>query len=45
MFRFQKEDDFENNLVLKEKKKDNEEVVQCFIISMYLNTIMLLQYC
>lgn len=46
MFGFQKEDDFENNLVLKEKKKkDNEEVVQCFIISMYLNTIMLLQYC
>lgn len=33
---------FENNLVLK---KDIEEVVKCFIISMYLNTITLLQYC
>lgn len=26
------------------KKKDIEEVVKCFIISMYLNTIILLQY-
>ena len=26
-------------------KKDIEEVVKCFIISMYLNTIILLQYC
>lgn len=26
-------------------KKDIEEVVKCFIISMYLNTITLLQYC
>lgn len=33
---------FMNNLVLK---KDIEEVVKCFIISMYLNTDILLQYC
>lgn len=48
MFGFQKEDDFNNKLELKKeqkKKKRDNEVVQCFIIFMYLNTIMLLQYC
>lgn len=47
MFGFQKEDDFNNKLELKKeqkKKKRDNEVVQCFIIFMYLNT-MLLQYC
>lgn len=42
MFGFSKEVAFKNNLVLK---KDIEEVVKCFIIFMYLNTIILLQYC
>lgn len=42
---FKKKMILRTTLCLKRKKKDNEEVVQCFIISMYLNTIMLLQYC
>ena len=42
VWNFQKDVAFKNNLVLK---KDIEEVVKCLIISMYLNTIILLQYC